>query len=175
MVVRFFDPEDRQLVGYSEFELLDDFAAVNLVVDPTQGIVRTVMGENRDRSGIIDRGAMVWDYWTQIENSFPLSWERTTALFLDQLPAADLGSFAITGLPRPDRRSSWPRSFTGGSLTLVGRPIPILRRDLEPSLLTLPRAIPPISVGGGVPTYEVIGQILRFREVVLDNAPRLLP
>ncbi|NJK35121.1 MAG: hypothetical protein HC919_09290, partial [Oscillatoriales cyanobacterium SM2_2_1] len=176
MVVRFFDTQGRQFVGYSEFELLDDFAAVNLVVNPALGSVRTVMGENRDRSGVIDRGTTVWDYWTQLEG-FPSSdLERVTVRFFDQAPEVDLGSFVIAGLPRPERRSVLPRSFTDGSFALIGRSIPVLRRDLETPLLTLPnQTIPIIRVGGSTPTYEVISQILRFRDLTLDKPTRRLP
>ena len=68
VIVRLFDRE-KQFIGYSEFELLSNNAAVTLVLPDRPSasrIVRTVYGTDADQDGTIDSNTQVYDYFTQI-------------------------------------------------------------------------------------------------------------
>jgi S-layer homology domain len=113
VVVRLYNFQNR-LIGYSEFELLPENAAVNLILgnQPTQTrVVRTVYGVDADANGIIDTNQEVYDYFTQISGTTPAQ-EQVT--FLDSPQQINLTWFQVVGLPVPPQTSVYPRSLSTG-------------------------------------------------------------
>jgi hypothetical protein len=164
IVVRLFTPQDR-LIGYSEFELLDDNAAVSIVLpdEPNAyGTVRTVIGLDADRNGAIDPGVPTYDYFSQIDYPSNQRLSDTTVFFQPDTRNIDLRFFDVSGLQNPSRNSAYPDLL---ERSLMNRSIPVVTDDLEPTITSLPRQlVQPISVDPrGTSTYEVIRQILNYR------------
>lgn len=171
VVVRLFDPlatPENQLIGYSEFELLDDFAAVNIVL-PDQpsayGTVRTVVGLDSDQNGRIDPNVTVYDYFSQL--TYPASRELRDAqvIFLTNNRDLNLSLFDPRELPIPSRNTTYFQSFTEGSFTLVNTSLPLFYPELEPTISALPSQLnQPIRISpDGSSTYYVPSQILNYR------------
>ncbi len=163
VVVRLFDLQNRVL-GYSEFELLDDNAAVTLVLPDrpeAYGTVRTILGIDADQNGGIDANAKIYDYFTRlVNNTYPES-NELSAVFLNNASNIDLNWYRVANLPYSSNVSVYPDSFINGNFTLGDRPISIFSRSL-PTILTAPpnQVTPTIIVNpSGNSTYEVISQI----------------
>ncbi len=87
-IVRIFDPQGLQLLGYSELELLDDRAAAFVILPDRReqlGIVRTVIGIDSDRDRAIDRtpSNTIYSYFTELEN-FKQDYFNARALYFQR-------------------------------------------------------------------------------------------
>ncbi len=167
--MRLFDLEDNFL-GYSEFELLDDYSVVSLIVsdDPWgDRLVRTVVGRDRDRNGRIDAGMQTYDYFTRITR-ISNRYESAQVTFLQDTSTIDTDKFVVAGLPRPSRTCMYPRSFEQGSFALVNYTFYAFSSNLAPALLSIPgdlTRITTVSSRSRVTTYEVTNLILNYEDV----------
>jgi hypothetical protein len=174
VVVRLFDLQNRP-IGYTEFELLDNNAAVSLVL-PSQpdryGLLRTVVGIDSDRDGAIDRDSKVNDYFTQVNLSPDLKIAEATATFLDSAPKVNLNLFYATNLPSPARNSSYRRSFTTGSFALANQSVPIFKPWLSPAIIVLPgQIVDTIAIEPNITdTFDITRQILKYNEIELNRS-----
>ncbi|MBW4679777.1 MAG: S-layer homology domain-containing protein [Microcoleus vaginatus WJT46-NPBG5] len=137
VVVRLYDLENRA-IGYSEFELLFENTAVNLVVpsDPAQSrAVRTVSGMDTNADGSIDPGTVVYDYFTKISSN-PAGAESVS--FLTNLETIDTSRFQAEGLLAPPRTSIYTPSLESGAFSLANRTVNLFGSDLAPALIAQP-------------------------------------
>jgi|GEM_PF-1071983 len=137
IVVRLYDPSNR-LIGFTEFELLAQNTAVNLIF-PEQAslyrMVRTVYGIDADRDGSLDQGTNFYDYYTIITGT-RAGEERVS--FLNGVPNNSLTWFQVAGLPVPSRTSVYPNSFSGGEQAVTNQAISVFRPDLPRVFTTVP-------------------------------------
>jgi hypothetical protein len=170
IVVRLFTP-DNNLIGYSEFELLSDFAAVNLIL-PSQTsdarIVRTVYGVDSDRNGMIDSNAAIYDYFTQLSGS---SYQNSQVTFLRTTQNINTQLFTVQGLPAPRPTCAYTDSFSNGNYALVNRTISVFRPNLASAIMALPgRVVQVTSLNStSISTYEVSRQILTYEQVGVSS------
>ena len=127
LIVRLFDLQNRPL-GYSEVQLLKDFANVSLILpsDPSAyGLLRTVSGIDSQRIGQIDQNGKFYDYFTQIQNSSAIA--ETTVRFLTSSQGIPLNLFNIAGLPQAPSQFSYTKAFLRGDYALSDRVINVFR------------------------------------------------
>ena len=160
IVVRLFTPQDR-LIGYSEFELLEDNAAVSIVLPEDSnlyGTVRTIVGIDADRNGVIDRGVPVYDYFSQLIDRA----DRPTVTFQPSIQDFELRAFNFPGLQTPPRNAIYPPTMSRG---FVDRDLEFNPDDLDSTITALPRQlVQPVNVDfRGTSVYDVTRQILNFR------------
>ncbi|CAN1211877.1 hypothetical protein TUMEXPCC7403_16850 [Tumidithrix helvetica PCC 7403] len=168
VTVRLFNPKDSRLIGYSEFELLDDNATVNLILpDGSQdlGIVRTVMGIDADQNGAIDTFEPIFDYFTRVKYDPNNDLSKSDVYFLDNPEDIDLRSYNPRGLPYPSRNPAYTRSFVAGNYTKLNRTLPLFSSDLEELLLATPyQKVQPVAIAlDGSSFYDVPVEILKYR------------
>lgn len=140
VIVRLFTP-DNQFIGYSEFELLSEKAAVTLVLPerPLETrIVRTVYGMDANQDYEIDRNAQVFDYFTQVTQVNRRSYLDSRVTFLRSVQSSILRSFTLANLPAPRQTCVYPTTFTSGAFSLVSRTVQIFGSNLSPVLVALP-------------------------------------
>jgi hypothetical protein len=169
VVVRIFEPQGRRLLGYSEFELLDDQAAAFIILPnrPNLGVVRTVIGLDRDRDAFID-----WDerqnfysFFTRLDDFEGEDYLNARVRFVspDELPELrdDFNSAVVPF----DTFVNYPPSFTRGSLTVVSRTLRVFSTTLEPILRSVPfQGVEPIRVPvNRLLSVDVPVSILRYR------------
>ncbi|MBD2071261.1 hypothetical protein H6F93_27735 [Leptolyngbya sp. FACHB-671] len=165
VVVRLFTSQN-VLIGYSEFELLDDNAAVNLIL-PSQsssyGTVRTVYGVDSDENGVIDANRNTYSYYTQVSGS---SYRDSRVTFLSSTRNINTSLFQTQSISTSSS-SVYSSSFESGIFSLVGRTIPCFISGLAPALLATPGEIVEISniSTSSISTYEVSQLILVYQEV----------
>ncbi|MEE3715552.1 hypothetical protein V2H45_02200 [Tumidithrix elongata RA019] len=168
VVVRLFDPKTSQFIGYSEFELLDDNAAVNLVLPNRAqdfGTVRTVMGIDADRNGAIDTFEPVFDYFTRVNYPDSNDFSKAEVYFLDNPDNIDFRSYNPKGLPYPVRKPAYTRSFVAGDYKRLNRSWSVFPNDLEELLLANPyQKVQPVAINlDGSSFYDVPVEILKYR------------
>lgn len=170
VVVRLFTPQN-VLIGYSEFELLNDNAAVTLVV-PSQarayGTVRTVYGTDADENGSIDSGTSVYDYFTQVSGT---QLNQTRVTFLNTTQTINTSLFSVQGLPAPSRNCTYTSTFRTGSFALVNRTVSVFSSNLARAITALPGTLVQIvSLNTSrVDIYEVRQLIVIHREVGISR------
>lgn len=163
VVIRLFTPQN-QLIGYTEAELLPNFASINLVL-PTPAdssrTIRTVYGSDTDENGAIDAGSIVYDYFTQVTGD---QLEASRATFLGEYARSP--NFQMRSLPAPTAEARYPDSFATGSFSLAGRTIAVFDANLAPALAALPGAmVQPTTLSNGTSVYEASRLILAYRSI----------
>jgi hypothetical protein len=171
VVVRLFTPQN-VLIGYSEFELLDDNAAVALILPSRTsefGTVRTVYGLDANEDYAIDSTARVYDYFTQLTRTTDL--RLTQVSFLRNTRSINTRLFQIQGFPAPQRDCVYSRSFTTGQFALASRTISIFSTNLASAILALPGSVvQTISLDRNqITTYEVSRLIVNYRQVGISD------
>jgi hypothetical protein len=165
LIVRLFDLQNRPL-GYTEVQLLKDFATINLILpsDPSAyGTLRTVCGIDSKRIGKIDQNVRVYDYFTQIQTSSTIN--QTVARFLTTTQGIPTNLFNIAGLPSVPNQLTYTNAFIKGNRTLINRAINVFTRDMPPAMQVLPGQLSPlISVNDGQ-TFDVVRKILDYRDL----------
>ena len=159
VAVRLFSPQHR-LIGYSEFELLSNFAAVNLILpnqvinSDDERVIRTVYGIDANQNGDIDSSSRVYDFFTRLIGS---NYQTTRVTFLPSTQGIDARLFAVRGLPEPPSTCAYTNSFINGSFSLVSRTFSIFRSALAPALVALPgQVVQTTNIStNSVSTYEV--------------------
>ncbi len=172
VVVRLFTPQ-KQLIGYSTFELMRSHVAVNLVL-PAQPletpIVRTVVGIDANRDDRIDAPNSAYSYYTKLgraEEETNLVNARVT--FINRLDDTSPAMFQVSGLPNPDDDSNYSCSLQTGIFTVSGLTLLVFTLDLAPALtappwgarvdvINLPKNQPPIDVTRQINRYGDIGK-----------------
>ncbi|MBD1936248.1 S-layer homology domain-containing protein [Microcoleus sp. FACHB-68] len=165
VVVRLYDLENRA-IGYSEFELLFENTAVNLVVpsDPAQSrAVRTVYGMDTNADGSIDPSTVVYDYFTKI-SSDPAGSESVS--FLTNLDTIDTSRFQAEGLLAPPRTSIYTPSLGSGAFSLANRTVNLFGSDLAPALIAQPgKVVQVINLSdSSTLTYDVSQLVGQYRD-----------
>lgn len=163
VVVRLFTLNNR-LIGYSEFELLSNHAAVTLVLPEDArnfGTVRTVYGLDVDRDAAIDNNTAVYDYFTQVSGT---TLRETRVTFLENTRTINTRLFQLQGLPTPPSICTYTTSFQRGSFALVSRTISIFSRSTSAILTSLPGTLVDlISLSATrVSVFRVVRQITTY-------------
>lgn len=169
VAVRLFDSNNAQFIGYSEFELLDDNALVNLILpDRAQdlGVVRTVFGIDSDQNGAIDRFEPIFDYFTRVKYPAGNEFAATEAYFLNDSETIDFRAYNPKGLPYPARNPAYTRSFVTGDYIKINRTLSAFPSDLEELLLASPtQKVKPVAIAlDGTSVYDVPVEILKYRK-----------
>ncbi len=169
LVVRLFDLQNRPL-GYSEVQLLKDFANISLILpsDPSAyGLLRTVAGIDSQRIGQIDRNGKFYDYFTQIENSGSTSAiAETTVRFLTSSQGIPLNLFNISGLPQAPSQFSYTKAFVRGDNSLSDRVINVFTRNMPAVMQVLPAQLTAlIPINNTQSTFDVVRKILDYKDV----------
>lgn len=166
IVVRLFDLQNRPL-GYTEVQLLKDFAAVSLILpsDPSAyGTLRTVSGIDSQHIGRIDNKVKVYDYFTQIQSATTIT--ETVVRFLTSSQGISTNLFNVAGLPSVPIQSSYTNAFFKGEQTLVERTISVFTRDMPPVMQVLPGQLAPlIPINDSNSTIDVVRKILDFKDL----------
>jgi len=166
LVVRLFDLQNRPL-GYSEVQLLKNFANISLILpsDPSAyGLLRTVSGIDSQRIGQIDQNGKFYDYFTQIQNSSPIS--ETTVRFLTSSQGIPLNLFNITGLPQAPSQFSYTNAFVKGNNSLSDRVINVFTRNMPPVMQVLPAQLTAlIPINDAQSTFDVVRKILDYKDI----------
>ncbi|PZO43857.1 MAG: hypothetical protein DCF19_04310 [Pseudanabaena frigida] len=174
IIVRLFDLQNRPL-GYSEFQLLKNFANVNLILpsDPSAyGTLRTVSGIDSQRIGQIDRNVKIYDYFTQIQTSTVLT--QTVARFLPSSQGIPLGLFNVAGLPQASNQCTYTNAFAKGENSLVDRAIDFFTPEMPPVMQVLPGQLTAlIPIDNSLPTFDMIRKILDYKDLRPNNIPTL--
>ncbi|AFY69454.1 FecR family protein [Thalassoporum mexicanum PCC 7367] len=178
IAVRLFtaDEDDPKLIGYSEFDLLREYAAVSIVLPEDRqpsGTVRTVYGIDADQRGAIDSGVTIYDYLTSLNYPRSGDYLDTSVTFLDVVAAQDINMrlYDPGNLPSPTRGSQYhdthyPNSLSIGAFPLIAETMPVF----SPSLLRTINALPyermePVAIrADDRSAYEVTQQILNYKD-----------
>ncbi|HEY9296838.1 MAG TPA: S-layer homology domain-containing protein, partial [Phormidium sp.] len=90
-----------RLIGFSEFEVLPQRAAVNIILGNrplVSRIVRTVYGADIDKNAAIDQGASTYDFYTDITGATA---NQENVVFLRDSQGIDKTWYQVAGLPVP--------------------------------------------------------------------------
>jgi hypothetical protein len=166
VVVRLFAPEN-ELIGYSEFELLSDFAVVHLILASQQSdtrTVRTVYGIDADQNNVIDPNTPGYDYFTQVTGS---SLGNSRVTFLGSNQTVNTHLFRAEALPQPPEMGMYSDSFRSGTFALLDRTVAVFPSSLAPALTALPgQMVQTTSLSASsLSIYEVSRLVLLYREV----------
>jgi|GEM_PF-729229 len=174
LIVRLFDLQNRPL-GYSEVQLLKDFANINLILpsDPSAyGLLRTVSGIDSQRIGQIDRNGKFYDYFTQIQNidentnGNTSTIAQTTARFLTSSQGIPLSLFNFSGLPEAPSQFSYTKAFRRGEYALSDRLINVFTQNMPPVMQVLPAPLTPlIPINAPQSTFDVVRKILEYKDI----------
>jgi hypothetical protein len=173
VAVRIFTADEKspKLIGYSEFELLPEYAAVSLVLPDRRdldGTVRTVYGIDADQRGAIDDGVPVYDYFTQLNYPRSGDYQDTTATFLSTINSQDidLRLFDPVDLPNPTTNFYYADNLVIGAFPLVSKTVPLFSDRLLPTITALPYdRLEPVAIrADNRSAYEVTQQILNYRD-----------
>ncbi|MBE9208982.1 S-layer homology domain-containing protein [Nostoc sp. LEGE 06077] len=132
VVVRLYDTQNR-FIGYSEFECLQAFSSVNLVLSANPSeyqVVRTVYGVDADEDGTIDSGSSTYDYFTQVSD------QRVT--FLSSSQTVNVSQFQTESFSSVATNSVYPTSFSSGQFALVRQTISSFSYNLAEALKAEP-------------------------------------
>ncbi len=173
IAVRLYNLQNK-LIGYSEFEVLPEKTAVNLVVSnfPEQfPIVRTVYGVDSNSDSSIDSGTNVNDYFSQIVDSTA---GQETVIFLPSPSKINLSTFQVAGLPNATTNSVYTNSLRTGTNAIANRLVNVSRAGIARALKATPGQINPvINVNANnTSTYEVSQLIANpSQPLVAQNPP----
>ncbi|MEB3337373.1 MAG: hypothetical protein VKJ46_07930 [Leptolyngbyaceae bacterium] len=168
VVVRLFDPQNN-LIGYSQFELLADFAAVNLVLSDqpaTNPTLRTVYGIDANQDGILDRGTQVFDYFTRTNPVTSRNFSDAVVTFLSSTHTVNLSGFTLSNLPAP-QSCLYPGSLYQGNFSVVNNTLRVFSSRLASAIISPPtRVVSLIDVSSTrLSTYEVSKLAVNYKEV----------
>ncbi len=168
IIVRLFTTQ-RQLIGYSAFELLPDNAAVNLILSdkPLENrIVRTVFGFDANEDGRIDSNRASYSYFTQVTGT---SVQTSQVTFLRRLQTVNASVFQVAGLPNVSNESKCSCSFRRGRFALLDRTLVAFPSGLAPALVALPgQTIQIININNSttsISIYEISRQVVTYQRV----------
>ncbi|NJM27760.1 MAG: hypothetical protein HC856_05140 [Pseudanabaena sp. RU_4_16] len=177
VVVRLIDLQNR-LIGYSEFELLEENASVSLILPnlpSNYGQLRTVFGIDKDRNGEIDRarGSSAYSYFTQVSLDPGQSLSKATVRFLPDTTDIQPNQFNMADLPAQLRNPSYvkyPSSFTTGSFALTNRKVDVFTKELPSTVIAMPGKLAPfLNVNSKrAQTIDVNRQMQIYGELKLD-------
>ena len=169
VVVRLFDVAGTFL-GYSEFELLEDNAAVNLILSDNpwrDRLVRTVYGIDSDRDGLFDTNTTLYDYFSHVTYTSRYH-QDTNVTFLRTTNNINLDAFNVYSVPRAQRDCSYPNTFQHGSFAMVNRRISAFHYDLAEAFIAPPGElvqITEVSSSQTITSHEVSRLLITHREV----------
>ncbi len=174
VIVRLFDQEN-QFIGYSEFELLSENAAVTLVLPDRPSatrIVRTVYGVDANQDSEIDSNVQVYDYFTQVSQVTSQTYRNAQVTFFSSVQNLNLNGFTLSELPTPRSKCSYPTSFESGTFLRVDRSIDVFRSGLSSVFITVPgQTVQTIDVSStNVSTYEVSQLLTTYQTVSATQA-----
>ncbi|NUN66140.1 hypothetical protein HCU40_15590 [Pseudanabaena biceps] len=165
LVVRLFDLQNRPL-GYSEVQLLKDFATINLILpsDPSAyGTLRTVSGIDSQHIGTIDRNVKIYDYFTTIQTSSVIS--QTVARFLTNSQGVPINLFNVAGLPQAPSQFNYTNAFIKGNQSLINRTINVFTPDMPPVMQVLPGQLTSVIGVSNSQSFNVVKQILNYKDL----------
>lgn len=169
IVVRLFDLTG-EFLGYSEFELLEDNAAVSLIMseDPWRDrLVRTVYGIDSDRDGLFNTNTTVYDYFSHITYTSRY-YQDTNVTFLRTTNNINLNAFNIGSMPTAKQDCAYPSTFESGSFAMVNRTISAFHRTLAEAFISPPGElvqITDVNSNQTLTTHEVSRLLITHREV----------
>lgn len=163
--VRIFDRQNRFL-GYTEFEGLDDNAAVSILLpnDPKlYGTLRTLLGEDSDREGTIDSDALVYDFISQVKVAEPR--EKVEVVFPKELTDIEKSSLTVASVPVISDTPEFPDSFYEPLFSPLNRSTFPFRPSLDAPLLTVPGKVNPLIPikPDGSSKFDIPREILKYR------------
>ncbi|MFN3361844.1 MAG: hypothetical protein ACK421_10525 [Pseudanabaenaceae cyanobacterium] len=165
--IRLFDRENRFL-GYTEWEGLDDNAAVSVIL-PSEpelyGTLRTVVGEDSNQDGVIDPDAFVYDFFSSVKTAADTPRERTEVIFVKDGQGINRSAFTIANLPPFPETPEFPDGFYEPLFSPLDRSTFPFRAGLEAPLLTVPgRVNPLVPVSpNGQSVFDLPKEILKYR------------
>lgn len=168
VVVRLFDKQNR-FIGYSEFEVLAQNAAVTLVLPERSrdlGIVRTIYGIDANQDFSIDRNVAVYDYFTQVTQV--QNYQRSQVTFFSSSQSFEANTFSLAGLPAPRPNCTYPASFQSGQFMLVNRVFSAFSSSLTSVLIAMPgRFVETIDISSSLErsTYSVSRLLTDYRAI----------
>ena len=143
IAVRLYNLQNK-LIGYSEFEVLPEKTAVNLVVSnyPEQfPIVRTVYGVDKNNDNNIDSATNINDYFSQIVDATA---GQESVIFLPSPSKINLSTFQIAGLPNATTNSVYSNSLRSGTNAIANRIVNVSRPGIASALKATPGQIRPV-------------------------------
>jgi hypothetical protein len=177
VVVRLIDLQNR-LIGYSEFELLEENVAVSLILPnlpSNYGQLRTVFGIDKDQNGEIDRGraSSAYSYFTQVSLDPGEKLAKAKAKFLADVTDILPNQFNLANLPALIHNPAYvnyPSSFTTGSFALANRTVDVFTQELPSTLIAIPGKLAPFLYVNAQrsQTIDVNRQMLLYGELKLD-------
>ncbi len=171
VVVRLFDLQNRPL-GYTEVQLLKNFAAISLILpsDPSAyGTLRTVAGIDSQRTGRIDRNVKTYDYFTKITTTTVVT--QTVAQFLTTSQGISTNLFNVGGLPPAPTQCTYTNAFSRGEQSLIERTISVFTRDMPPVMQVLPGQLSSlIPINDSQSTFDVVRKMLDFKDLIPNSS-----
>lgn len=155
IVVRLYDTTNR-LIGYSEFAILPENTAVNLVLSANpivDQVVRTFYGTDVNNDSIVDDNSTKYDYFIQLNN------QKVT--FLSSSENISITQYQAAGFSQIPTASAYPISLSD----VVGKSINIFDSNLAQAL-----TVPPGKITQLIPIQEnssfELGQLLsKYRQI----------
>lgn len=155
IVVRLYDTTNR-LIGYSEFAILPENTAVNLVLSANpivDQVVRTFYGTDANNDSIVDDDSTKYDYFIQLNN------QKVT--FLSSSENISITQYQAAGFSQIPTASAYPISLSD----VVGKSINIFDSNLAQAL-----TVPPGKITQLIPIQEnssfELGQLLsKYRQI----------
>ena len=155
IVVRLYDTTNR-LIGYSEFVILPENTAVNLILSANpivDQVVRTFYGTDVNNDSIVDDNSTKYDYFTQLNNQKVTFLSSSENISITQYQAAGFSQIPTTG--------TYPIPLSD----VVGKSINIFDSNLAQAL-----TVPPGKITQLIPIQEnssfELGQLLsKYRQI----------
>lgn len=155
IVVRLYDTTNR-LIGYSEFAILPENTAVNLVLSANpivDQVVRTFYGTDVNNDSIVDDNSTKYDYFIQLNN------QKVT--FLSSSENVSITQYQAAGFSQIPRTAAYPISLSD----VVGKSINIFDSNLAQAL-----TVPPGKITQLIPIQEnssfELGELLsKYRQI----------
>ena len=155
IVVRLYDTTNR-LIGYSQFAILPENTAVNLVLSANpivDQVVRTFYGTDVNNDSIVDDNSTKYDYFIQLNN------QKVT--FLSSSENISITQYQAAGFSQIPTASAYPISLSD----VVGKSINIFDSNLAQAL-----TVPPGKITQLIPIQEnssfELGELLsKYRQI----------
>jgi S-layer homology domain len=161
VVIRLYDTQNR-FIGYSEFDCLQSYSSVNLILSANPSeyqVVRTVYGVDADEDGSIDSGTSTYDYFTQVSD------QRVT--FLSSSQTVNVSQFQTESFSSVATNSVYPASFTSGKFALVRQTISSFSYNLAEALKAEPGRLVELNEvsDDDSSTYDIGQMMMSYREI----------
>ncbi|MFN5955660.1 MAG: S-layer homology domain-containing protein [Dolichospermum sp.] len=155
IVVRLYDTTNR-LIGYSQFAILPENTAVNLVLSANpivDQVVRTFYGTDVNNDSIVDDNSTKYDYFIQLNN------QKVT--FLSSSENISITQYQAAGFSQIPTASAYPISLSD----VVGKSINIFDSNLAQALTVSPGKITQLIPIQENSSFE-LGQLLsKYRQI----------